>query len=154
MKSLTFRQLSEEEEISKAFSLYPDDWKELLLPAWPDYAGTAGVYALWQEEGIATLGILFFKDAPEMDAFAKTASRLFSEGKPYIGFLYTLPQFRGKGFASLWIQEVKKLHPERSFWLTVEDPDLITFYKNNAFTLLEKSPMQDEWLLLSGPGSL
>ncbi|THD69807.1 GNAT family N-acetyltransferase [Robertkochia marina] len=149
MESLEFRKLTKTEEIAEVFSLYPDDWKEVLLPVWSNYAENSEVYVLLKEDDITTLGILFHNGAPEMEAFAETATLLFMERKPYIGFIYTLPNFRGRGFASLWLKELKNALPEKTFWLTVEDPKLITFYESNGFSLQDKSPVQEEWLLLT-----
>ncbi|WP_224491379.1 GNAT family N-acetyltransferase [Robertkochia flava] len=144
---MEFTQLTGKEEVNTAFSLYPDDWKEVLLPVWPDYEGTARVYALLQGHRITTLGILFYEKAPEMEAFPETTPRYFSEGKPYIGFLYTLPSFRGRGYASLWLKELRNILPGTSFWLTVEDQGLIPFYEANGFSLEGKSNTKEEWLL-------
>lgn len=149
MEKTEFRQLTEREKIAKAFSLYPNDWQEALLPVWPDYAGAAEVFALLKEDQIATLGIVFHESAPEMEAFAETATLLFREGNPYIGFIYTLPNYRGRGFASLWLKKLRESSPGKSFWLTVEDPSLISFYQGHGFHLHGKSDIMEEWLLRS-----
>lgn len=149
MENLVFKQLNEEDEIGKAFSLYPDDWKKILLPAWSDYTETARVFALLKDDLITTLGILFYDKAPEMEAFPETAQILFREGKPYIGFIYTLPKYRGRGYASLWLKKLRESSPGKSFWLTVEDPSLIGFYQSHGFHLHGKSDIMEEWLLRS-----
>ena len=151
MNTGVFTEIKAHTDIEEAFSLYPQDWKDVLLPVWPLYAENARVYALLDEKSIVTLGILFYGNAPEMQAFPEMSARLFKEGKPYIGFLYTLPEYRGRGYASLWLTELKNRIPGSAFWLTVEDPGLIPFYEANGFILSGKSTHQEEWLLLFRP---
>lgn len=147
MEQLTFKEITDPKAIGKAFTVYPADWKEVLLPTWPEYVETARVYGLFQEDRLTTVGILFHGAAPEMEAFETTAHRLFGEGHPYLGFLYTLPEYRGRGYAPKWLKALRKTLPEKMIWLTVEDPGLITFYETNGFILLAKSTTHEEWLL-------
>ena len=117
------------------FDFLPQDWKDELLPQWINLKATAQVFVLEEHLQVVCMGILFYKVLPNLSPLEKIVRKQF-EDYLYIGYLYTLPQYRSRGLASKWLETVKQYAPQKNFWLTVEDPNLVPFYTQNGFVPL------------------
>ena len=71
----------------------------------------------------------------------------------YIGFLFVDPKYRGKSLGSEWLTALKYQFPDQSYWLTIEDEGLRSFYENNGFKCVSKSKDKDnpEWIFTFTP---
>ena len=119
------------------FDFLPRDWQYELLPQWPRLSKSAEVYGLYldnAQENLITMGIVFSHDLPQLTLYEKTTKNLLI-GYSYIGYVYTLPEFRGKGYASQWFSGLKTRYPKHNFWLTIEEPALADFYQKNNFEI-------------------
>ena len=123
------------------FDFLPLEWQQELLPQWPALLKSANVYGLFRDnaqENLITMGIVFSQDLPQLTPYEKTIKNLLS-GYSYIGYVYTLPEFRGKGYASQWFSGLKTHYPKHNFWLTIEEPALADFYQKNNFEIFSGS---------------
>lgn len=119
------------------FDFLPIDWQSELLPQWDELSHSAEVYGLYKDDhldSLATMGIIFKSHLPRLTPFEKAIQSELT-GYLYIGYVYTIPQYRGTGYASLWFNALKLHFPENNFWLTIEEPELAKFYKKNGFEL-------------------
>ena len=120
------------------FSFLPIDWQSELLPQWNALSQSARVYGLFpddQSEGLSTIGIVFGSDLPKLTPYEMELYALLKASYGYIGYVYTMPHFRGRGHASKWFDNLKAHFPKQNFWLTIEEPELAEFYKKNGFEL-------------------
>lgn len=123
------------------FDFLPRDWQDELLPQWPRLLKSAKVYGLYPDnaqERIITVGIVFTQDLPQLTPYEKGIGNMLS-GYSYIGYVYTLPEYRGKGYASDWFTGLKLHFPKHNFWLTIEEPSLAGFYQKNNFEVFSGS---------------
>ena len=131
------------EEIEKPgksyFNFYPDDWKEVLFNQWDKLGEAFSVYSLQVEKENAVVGILFKDHLPELSELEQRAVGEF-QGFSYIGFLYTMPEFRGCGLGSKWLQLLRQFYPHAKFWLAIEELELEKFYLKNGFSVWKGNP--------------
>lgn len=123
------------------FDFLPIDWQSELLPQWDELSQSAEVYGLYKDDSLdslATMGIIFKSHLPRLTPFEKAIQSELT-GYLYIGYVYTIPQYRGTGYASLWFDALKLHFPKHNFWLTIEEPELAGFYKKNGFALFNGS---------------
>lgn len=114
------------------FEFLPDDWKKELLPQWIKLHATSEVFAFVEKGEVLCMGILFHSVLPELSPVEKIV-KPYLRSSFYIGYLYTVPAYRGKGLASSWFNSIKKLYPKKSFWLTIEEANLWAFYAKLGF---------------------
>ncbi|WP_224485577.1 GNAT family N-acetyltransferase [Robertkochia aurantiaca] len=145
-EDLKYREM-DKAEFEAFTSCIPSEWKEILLNEWHHHKNHARPMGLFSGESLLCGGILFYQDAPELGNFGSEAAKLFAGENPYIGFLFTPPAFRGKGWARAWIEQTRRLHREKCHWLVVEDPTLLNYYRKLGFFVVEASSDNDEWLL-------
>jgi len=123
------------------FSFLPIEWQNELLPQWNALSQSARVYGLFpddQSEGLSTIGIVFGSDLPKLTPYEMELYALLKASYRYIGYVYTMPHFRGRGHASKWFDNLKAHFPKQNFWLTVEEPALTEFYKKNHFDVFSR----------------
>ncbi|MEQ9405366.1 MAG: GNAT family N-acetyltransferase [Cyclobacteriaceae bacterium] len=132
------------------FDILPENWKEDLVPVWPEYQSTSGIYALVQHNRIIGGGIVFRKAPPDVKPYEALANQLFDYGLLYFGFLWIVPDQRGRNYGSLWIKELKKKLKGQAFWLAVEELGLVRFYEKNSFRAYREVLVEDrkEWLMI------
>ncbi len=130
------------------FDILPLDWQESIVPFWPCYEKTSQIFVWKKDEVVAGGGILFSSIAPDTIDHQK-AQAFFNSGQLYIGFLWIDEGFRGRDLGSKWIEEVRKSHPGRFFWLTIDDYRLASFYQKNGFLLVDEFVSGDitEWAM-------
>ena len=134
------------------FSILPDEWKEDLVPAWSDISQDCSIYTLENENVIIAGGILFSTCPPDLQYFRENAEKWFKSGYLYIGYLWVIPEYRGKSFGSLWIEKLKSVLPKQKFWLVIEDEKLQYFYKQNGFKTAGTITIKNqEWILYYEP---
>lgn len=127
------------------FDFLPRDWQDELLPQWPRLSKSAKVYGLYLDnavESLITMGIIFSQDLPQLTPYEKTIKNLLSDYY-YIGYVYTLPEYRGKGYASQWFSGLIAHYSKYNFWLTIEEPVLADFYQKNNFKIFSESGSLD-----------
>ena len=123
------------------FTFLPADWQDELLPQWPRLSKSAKVYGLYLDnalESLITMGIIFSEDLPQLTPYENGIKNMLS-GYSYIGYVYTQPEYRGKGYASDWFKQLKSHYPKHNFWLTIEEPALADFYIKNNFEVFSGS---------------
>ena len=123
------------------FDFLPGDWQHELLPQWPRLSKSAKVYGLHldnAQESLITIGIVFSQDLPRLTPYENgIKNRLIDYS--YIGYVYTLPEFRGQGYASQWFSGLTSHYRKHNFWLTIEEPALADFYQKNNFEMFNAS---------------
>ena len=114
------------------FDFLPEDWKNELFPQWIKLHVNSTVYANFENEKLVNVGIIFNDVLPKLSS-AEIVAKPFFKNALYIGYLFTHPDYRGKGIAKNWFESVKKQYPNKNFWLAIEDPGLLYFYKKLGF---------------------
>lgn len=133
------------------FDILPEDWRCLIAPYWERYSPTSTIYILEKEKEVLAGGIVFGSSSPDMTTFEKAHGKVyFKLGYLYIGFLWVVPEHRGKALGSEWLSLLKKRNKKQSYWLTIEEERLKTFYKKNGFECVAESVLTSnkEWLLI------
>jgi GNAT superfamily N-acetyltransferase len=115
------------------FSILPKDWSVEIAPFWDAYANTARIFGVQENDQIVAGGIVFSTVSPDTRGYEHEAQSWYDRGYLYIAFLFVSPEKRGKGLGSFWMNEVRKILPGQSFWLAVEDKDLVNFYQPLGF---------------------
>lgn len=132
------------------FDFLPEDWKEELLPQWDNLRSSSEVYTITIDRELICMGIVFKEVLPKLSMTEKRVQKMFINYS-YIGYLYTLPKYRGQGFATKWFEFIQKQDPKRNFWLAIEESNLIEFYSKLGFKKYEDSEdfedFQDEYIL-------
>lgn len=132
------------------FDFLPKDWKEVLIPQWDRLKTTSELYVIWNANELVCMGIVFQKYLPNLSREEQAAWTNFKDAL-YIGYLYTVPKYRGKGMATLWFESLKKEYPNSTFWLAIEQPTLMKFYSKLGFHRYESVHLpqhtQKEWIL-------
>ncbi|WP_308990496.1 GNAT family N-acetyltransferase [Mariniflexile litorale] len=121
------------EEVSGFFKILPEDWQEALLPFLETYKKTIKCYVFIDGNQIIAGGLVFSTCPPDMLYAVEEANSWFQKGYLYLGFIYVLEEKRGQNLGSLWLNELKKIHPKQNYWLTIEDLNLDAFYVKNGF---------------------
>ncbi len=132
------------------FDFLPEDWKEELRPQWDNLRSSPEVYTITIDCELICMGIVFKEVLPKLSLAEKRVQKMFVNYS-YIGYLYTLPKYRGQGFATKWFEFIKKQEPKRNFWLAIEESNLIAFYSKLGFKKYEAplvlEDIQDEFIL-------
>ncbi|WP_242083443.1 GNAT family N-acetyltransferase [Aestuariivivens sediminis] len=133
------------------FRILPLDWKNSIVPQWPNYKASSSIYVIECDGQVIAGGIVFSKTPPHATPIELEYNYLFKANYLYIGYLYVLPEFRNKNIASKWLEAVKNRYDKQKFWLTIEVFDLKFFYEKNGFKLMDSSPClhSDEWVMIS-----
>lgn len=124
------------------FDFLPEDWKEELLPQWDNLRSSSEVYTITIDCELICMGIVFKEVLPKLSLAEKRVQKMFVNYS-YIGYLYTLPKYRGQGFATKWFEFIKKQDPKRNFWLAIEESILIEFYSKHGFKKYDQSTNND-----------
>ena len=124
------------------FDFLPEDWKEELLPQWDNLRSSSEVYTITIDCELICMGIVFKEVLPKLSLAEKRVQKLFVNYS-YIGYLYTLPKYRGQGFATKWFEFIKKQDSKRNFWLAIEESILIAFYSKHGFKKYVQSTYND-----------
>lgn len=133
------------------FAILPEDWRCLIAPYWDKYKATSTIYVLENNDEILGGGIVFASSSPDMTNFEKTHGKVYFDlDYVYIGFLWVVPEYRGKELGSKWLSLLKQQNKNQSYWLTIEDEKLKDFYKRNGFECVAESDSTTtkEWLLI------
>lgn len=130
------------------FEILPLDWQQNIVPYWEDYKTTSKIYVFKEQNKIVAGGIVFDTCPPDMISQQERAQQWFNQGFLYIGFLFVAEHMRHQKLGSLWIQSLKKLMPNQSFWLVIEDENLGKFYEKHEFKIKETISTENglEWL--------
>ena len=135
---------------SEFFKLLPLSWSKGLLEVWQDYRVKSEIFVLVNDGKIVAGGIVV-KGVPEdMQHFLKEAMFYASQGYLYIGYLWVVESHRNQNLGSRWLWELKKLYPQKTFWLSIEEEKLKDFYLRNDFTLEQelKKDGNREWIMV------
>lgn len=143
---MIFEQL---QQAGPFFELLPEDWQEGIVPVWDRYSKSADLWVLREQGNIVAGGIVFREMPPDLYCFVNQARELLESGSWYLGFIWVIPEQRGRGLGSLWLKELRKQYPDRRFWLTTEEEGLQKFYEQNGFELVGVSEHPREWLFTS-----
>ena len=127
---MTFKRST---EVSEFFKILPEDWQEGIVPFWETYKVSTNCYVLSENNQIIAGGLVFSMCPPDMLYTEVEANTWFEKGYLYLGFIYVLEEKRGLNLGSMWLNELKKMHPEQNYWLTIEDLKLDGFYVKNDF---------------------
>lgn len=146
---LIFKEISAE----TFFPILSESWQENIVPYWDQYKGNANIYGLFDGANLMAGGIVFSTCSPDMFYNPEEARNWLDKGYLYIGFLWVPEAYRGKKLGSEWLYLLIQRFPEQKFWLTVEEEDLIQFYKKNRFKLIKslKNGEDTDWLLVYEP---
>ncbi len=142
---MVFRKLVSPSEF---FNILPQDWRDDLLPQWQDLEGTSDVFVVKYRADVISGGIVFHQMLPQLSAVEFQASMLF-KNVPYIGYIYTQPEYRSLGAASFWFHALFNRRKNQSYWLSIEDLRLSFFYQKFGFSLYEfKEQSIDEYIMI------
>lgn len=146
---LTFKEIS----AKTFFPILPVIWQENIVPFWEEYKQSAKIYGLFEGAALMAGGIVFSTCSPDMWYNRVEAQTWLDQGYLYIGFLWVPEVYRGKRLGSAWLKMLMQDFPEQKYWLTVEEEDLIQFYKKNHFKLIKslKNGEDTDWLLVYEP---
>ncbi len=146
---LSFREIS----AKTFFPVLPESWQENIVPYWDQYKHNTKIYGLFDGLKFMAGGIVFSTCSPDMWYNPEEAQTWLDQGYLYIGFLWVSEQYRGKRLGSAWLNFLKKDSPEQKYWLTVEEEDLIQFYKKHHFNLIKslQNGEDTDWLLVYEP---
>lgn len=130
------------------FSILPKEWQELIIPAWKEHQNSSKIYGLFLNNILVGGGILFDTLPPFATKIEKNNIHLFNKGYLYLGYVYISERYRNKGYASIFLTQLKTQH--RKLWLTVEEAALLYFYKQNGFKIYTEDTSltnTKEWIL-------
>ncbi|MDX1768035.1 MAG: GNAT family N-acetyltransferase [Arenibacter troitsensis] len=136
------------------FNILPDDWQDVIESVWDDYKDNASIYVFKEALDITAGGIVFRAAPPNMTDFEVGEWQKYVDANfHYIGFLFVDPKYRGQSLGSKWLSDLKVQFPDQSYWLTIEEEGLRTFYEKNGFRCVSKSKDEDnpEWILIYQP---
>ena len=133
------------------FNILPSDWQDIIVPQWMDYKNTSDIFIVEFESKAVAGGIVFSKTPPNATTLEMNNNYLFEQNYLYLGFIFVKPEYRNKKLASFWLENIKKTYKNKSFWLTIEDFSLKSFYEKNGFKLIENYTTIDfnEWVMVS-----
>ena len=131
------------------FDFLPLDWKDEIVPFWPDYQNSARIFILENDEGVLGGGIVFSTVSPDTIAFRDEAQQWYDAGYLYIAFLFISEKHRGQQLGSRWLQHIFQHFPNQPFWLSIEDTGLLGFYEKNGFVKMKEvqGKYGEEWIL-------
>jgi GNAT superfamily N-acetyltransferase len=130
------------------FEMLPSDWQESLLPAWDELAPISEVMGIMCDDVLIGGGILISSHSQETDSYSDLATFYYASGHLYIGYLWVAESHRGLNLGAFWLKEVANHFPQNSFWLSIVDPALGTFYERNGFRLTYELDLETgrEWV--------
>jgi|SRR5690606_10637332 len=137
------------------FQLLPEDWKDVIVPYWDNYRGSAKIYTLTSENKILGGGIVFSSVSPDTEIYYFEAQNMLNQGYLYLGFLWVNEKYRSKGLGSKWLIELFKKNPLQKYWLSIEDFGLSSFYIKNGFKILKQLDVNGstEWIMIYEPST-
>ncbi|GAB4263045.1 MAG: hypothetical protein Kow0027_30410 [Saprospiraceae bacterium] len=140
------------------FDILPSDWRSGLEPHWDEYKESSKIYGLFDEGELVCGGVVFSKVTEDTIFYEEIAEKWLKRGFLYIGYLYVVESRRGRGYGSRWLNELFKIDPGQSYWLSIEEYELKDFYLRNGFQLVEGVEMKffeqiageiwKEWILV------
>ncbi|MCK0148109.1 GNAT family N-acetyltransferase [Arenibacter sp. F26102] len=136
------------------FKILPKDWQDMIVPIWEDYKRSAIIYVFKNDEELGAGGIVFSGAPPNMTVFEIEQGQKYVDlGFHYIGFLFVDPKYRNQALGSKWLMALKEEFPNQSYWLTIEEEGLRSFYEKNGFKCVsESSDLNNrEWILIFNP---
>lgn len=144
--SISFRECNDPDMF---FEILPEDWQEGIVPHWGKYQETSKIFIVESDGEVLGGGIVFSMVSPDTLAYKEEAQRWFDKGYLYIGFLWISEKHRDKKLGTRWLQYLFELFPQQNFWLSIEEYDLVSFYKRNGFKVIKKiiSAQSEEWIL-------
>ena len=120
-------------DISEFFKILPKDWQDGIVPFWERYKETTKCYVLLDNNQIIAGGLVFSTCPPDM-LYAEAESNVWlHKGYQYLGFIFVIEERRQQNLGSLWLSELKVMHPTQNYWLSIEDLKLDSFYVKNGF---------------------
>lgn len=143
-----FKEITNKAE--RFFDILPADWQEGIAPYWSAYEHNARIFVLESAMEVVGGGIVFTTVSPDCQpAYKEEAQSWFDKGFHYIGFLWISEAHRDKQLGSKWLQHLFSHMPEQSFWLSIEDLRLSSFYNRNGFQLITKVELDyyPEWVM-------
>lgn len=131
------------------FAILPTDWQEDILPVWKNYKNNTKIFVLEENNIVIGGGMVFSTLSPDLQTVPKIAQKHYKNGGLYLAFIWIAETHRGKGFGTLWLNELIKLTPTQNYWLTIDDLKLKAFYENVGFKLGESYLNNgiEEWVL-------
>ena len=99
-------------------------------------------------------GIVFRSAPPNMTDFEIGEGHKYVElGFKYIGFLFVDQKYRNQALGSKWLSALKEEFPNESYWLTIEEVGLKSFYEKNGFKCVSESKDSNnqEWMFTYQP---
>lgn len=130
LETLVFKKMKTTD--GSIFDFYPPDWQSELLSEWAKIKSTSNIYALYNEDLLLAMGIVFSGNWPQSGEIDIEASKEFRKFK-YIGYVYTHADYRNQNIGSYWFKSLVNLHPDQQFWLSIEDLNLEKFYLKIGF---------------------
>lgn len=141
---MIFRKLKNPSDF---FKTLPEDWLDELLPQWPVLKTTSEVYGVIKDNQVISGGIVFNQNLPQLSPVEIQAALLF-QGAPYIGYIYTQPEFRGMGASSFWFHSLFDQCNNQRYWLSIEVLQLSAFYQKFGFSIHEfQGQSLDEYVM-------
>ena len=136
---------------SRFFKILPQDWQDIIVPQWNSYQDSSSIYIMECNGQIIAGGIIFSKTPPNATPLEINYNYLFDKGYLYLGFIFVIPEYRGKQIASGWLGALKNKYKNQPFWLTIEEFGLKFFYEKNGFKLIDENTnsIGDEWVMIS-----
>ncbi len=131
------------------FEILSKDWQQELIPVWGEYEKGISIYLLQSGAEVLAGGLVFKIVSPDTEIYRETAQSWFDSGYLYFGYLWVPEKYRGMGFGSQWLSELRAEFPGKKFWLAVDEEPLRKFYIANGFKDFGKVPMDgiEEWIL-------
>lgn len=131
-------------------AIYPADWASILEPQWLQLRKTAEVYALYTGESLKCIGIIFSEELPAFSPIEAAVQSRFND-YDYLGYLFTPESERGKGWGSLWVNQLLQKQPYPKLWLSIESRELEYFYGKLGFKPVDlKGSVAEEYILYYG----
>lgn len=145
--SFIFKKTARAEDF---FKILPLDWQFIIVPQWKDYKTSSDIYVIEIDNSVVAGGIVFKKMPPNATVLEMSYSYLFEQSYLYLGFIFVLPEYRNQKLASFWLENIKKTYKNGSFWLTIEDYSLKSFYEKNGFSIINHKALadSDEWAMV------
>jgi len=121
------------------FDFFPPDWKQELFPQWKTLSESTEIFVLSKDASMVTLGLVFNTNFPHFSPLEKIAFKDL-HSYPYIGYVYTLPEYRNQGYGKQWFKSLLENNTMQNYWLTIENLELEKFYTQLEFKLWKGNP--------------